>query len=171
MPGRFPEGTGADGPGNAPPGETGERSSGEGTGDGSGEPRPRLIMGGPGGEIDRKLLDYLERNQGSATWLVAVDSAQSAASAILSTGRPVIAMGGFSGSDPAMSVSRIKELVSTGRLRYVLPGGGPGGPGGPGGLGGRGNSEALAWVQANCAVVPAAEYGGTGDGRPLYRCG
>ncbi|MFG1754802.1 glycosyltransferase family 39 protein [Streptosporangium sandarakinum] len=174
MPGRFLEGTGADGSGNAPPGETGERSSGEGTGDGSGEPRPRLIMGGPGGGIDRKLLDYLERNQGSATWLVAVDSAQSAASAILSTGRPVIAMGGFSGSDPAMSVTRIKELVSTGRLRYVLPGGGPGGPGGPGGFGGpggRGNSEAFAWVQANCAVVPAAEYGGTGDDRPLYRCG
>ncbi|MGV9600644.1 glycosyltransferase family 39 protein [Streptosporangium sandarakinum] len=165
MPGRFLEGTGADGPGNGLPDGAGERPSGEGTGDGSGASGPRLIRGGPGGEIDRKLLDHLERNQGGATWLVAVDSAQSAASAILSTGRPVIAMGGFSGSDPAMTVTRIKELVSTGRLRYVLPGGGPGGPGG------RGNTEALAWVQANCAVVPAAEYGGTGDDRPLYRCG
>ncbi|MEU9835719.1 glycosyltransferase family 39 protein [Streptosporangium sp. NPDC048047] len=189
-------GSGA-GSGDRLPGGAGERLPGDASG-------PRLIRLGPAG-LDDDLLGYLERNRGGATWLVAVDSAQSAASAILSTGRPVIAMGGFGGSDPAMSVDRLRELVSTGRLRYVLPGGGPGGFGGPGGSGGsggsagsgasgepgrstgtaggsgapdaagpsggsggpgggRGNSEALAWVRANCAVVPAAEYGGTGGG-------
>ena len=73
---------------------------------------------------------YLEQHQGTATWLVAVQSANEAASIELSTGRPVMAMGGFSGSDPALSVAQLKELVSSGSLRYVLLGGGREGSGG-----------------------------------------
>ena len=48
--------------------------------------------GGPrGGNVSSQMVRYLEENQGSATWLVAVSSAQSAGSLILQTGRPVIA--------------------------------------------------------------------------------
>ncbi|WP_326823904.1 glycosyltransferase family 39 protein [Streptosporangium sp. NBC_01756] len=123
------------------------------------------MRGGPGGALDQKAVEYLKKNRGGATWLVAVGSAQSASSVILSTGLPVLAMGGFTGSDPAMTVDRLKQLVSAGQLRYVLPGGGRGGPGGGG------DSEVNAWVQANCTAVTPAEYGGTEGGESLYRCG
>ncbi|GAA4230308.1 4-amino-4-deoxy-L-arabinose transferase-like glycosyltransferase [Streptosporangium album] len=127
--------------------------------------RPGGMRGGPGGAVDQKAIEYLRKNRGSATWLVAVGSAQSASSVILSTGLPVIAMGGFTGSDPAMTVDRLKQLVSAGQLRYVMPGGERGGPGGGG------DSEVNAWVQASCTAVTPAEYGGAEGDASLYRCG
>lgn len=102
--------------------------------------------GGPGGGVSDELAAYLVANQGDATWLVAVSSAQQASGLILSTGEPVIAMGGFTGSDPAMTVDRLRSLVSSGQLRYVLSASG-------GGPGGRGNTEVTTWVRQNCTAV------------------
>ncbi|MDL4821783.1 glycosyltransferase family 39 protein [Actinomadura opuntiae] len=126
--------------------------------------------GGPGGETSTQMISYLEKNQGSATWLVAVSSAQSASSIILSTGRPVIAMGGFTGSDPAMTVAKLQQYVKDGKLRYILLGGGMG----PGG----GDASVTAWVQKNGTLVKPAEYGGTSStgssgssGAQLYKLG
>ncbi|WP_327590795.1 glycosyltransferase family 39 protein [Nonomuraea sp. NBC_00507] len=110
-------------------------------------PTGASMRGGPGGGVSDTVAKYLVANQGKATWLVAVSSAQQASSLILSTGKPVIAMGGFTGSDPAMTVERLKELVSSGQLRYVMAGGDQGGPGG------RGNAEVTSWVQENCTAV------------------
>ncbi|MFF5110961.1 hypothetical protein [Streptosporangium sp. NPDC000509] len=62
-----------------------------------------------------------------------------------------------------MTVDRLKELVSSGQLRYVMTGGGD--RGGPD----RGDSRVTEWVRANCAAVEASEYGGS-TGRSLYRC-
>ncbi|MFF4774388.1 glycosyltransferase family 39 protein [Microtetraspora fusca] len=116
--------------------------------------------GGPGGRVDEAMTAYLERNQGGATWLVAVASAQSASSLILSTGRPVIAMGGFTGGDPAMTVAKLKEYAADGRLKYVLLGGeGPR----------AGSSDVTAWVKANGTPVAASEYGGADGEASLYR--
>jgi hypothetical protein len=115
--------------------------------------------GGMGGGVSSALLSYLEKNQGGATWLVAVSSAQSAAEMILqSGGKPVIGMGGFTGDDPAMSLATMKSLIASGKLRYVLLGG-AGGMGGPGG--GSANSAATAYVKSTCAVVKASAYGGS----------
>ncbi|MEV1247127.1 glycosyltransferase family 39 protein [Nonomuraea sp. NPDC049750] len=102
---------------------------------------------GGGGGVSSSMISYLEANQGNAEWLVAVSSAMQASSIILSTGKPVMAMGGFTGSDPAMNVTRLKELVASGKLRYVLASGDD--RGGPG----RGNNEVTTWVQANCKAV------------------
>lgn len=99
----------------------------------------------PGGGVSDEMAAYLVANRGSATWLVAVSSAQQASGLILSTGEPVIAMGGFTGSDPAMTVDRLGSLVSSGQLRYVLAG--------TGGWPGRGNTEVTTWVQQNCTAV------------------
>ncbi|MET7466913.1 glycosyl transferase family 39, partial [Nonomuraea sp. NPDC005501] len=146
-------------PGGLPPGASGEYGSfREGRFPQGGQPpqdgqdqsaqdgRAGRATGGPGGGVSDAMVKYLLANQGRAEWLVAVGSAQQASSIILSTGRPVIAMGGFTGSDPAMTVDRLKELVSSGRLRYVLGGGDRGGPG-------RGNTEVTTWVQQNCTAV------------------
>ncbi|GAA4625957.1 hypothetical protein GCM10023196_032200 [Actinoallomurus vinaceus] len=135
--------------------------------------------GGPGGgELSSQMISYLEKNQGGATWLVAVSNSQSAASIILQTGKPAISMFGFSGSDKAMTAQKLQELVKAGKLHYVMTGGGFGG-GGRGGPGG-GNSEVTSWVTKNCTAVQPSEYGGSSStangstqttGSSLYRCG
>jgi 4-amino-4-deoxy-L-arabinose transferase-like glycosyltransferase len=66
------------------------------------------------------LIAYLEAHQGTAEYLVAVRGANTAAPLILATGKPVMAMGGFSGGDPAPTLDQFKELVATGRVRYLL---------------------------------------------------
>ncbi|GAA1800479.1 ArnT family glycosyltransferase [Actinomadura chokoriensis] len=159
--------------GRRPPWQNGDDQNGDGRGRRTGPGG----FGGPGGGADSQMISYLQRNQGGATWLVAVPSAQEASSIILRTGRPVIAMGGFTGGDPAMTVDKLQRYVREGELRYILLGGrmGPGGGG---------SSAVTAWVQQHGTLVDASEYGastssdpsGTGSpsmptGARLYRLG
>ncbi|MFN8124860.1 MAG: glycosyltransferase family 39 protein [Thermoleophilia bacterium] len=107
-------------------------------------------MGGPGGaSVSDELIAYLEANQGDAAWIVAVSDAQTAASIELATGLPVMATGGFTGSDPALSLDRLKALVAEGKLRYFVVGGRMGGPGGDAGT----SSEVSDWVTANGTAI------------------
>src|SRR5205823_5527405 len=140
---------------------------------------PAAGVGGPGGNTSPALLTYLEQHQGGATWLVATSSATGGDTIELATGRPVLAMGGFGGADPAMTVSKLRQLVASGQLRYVLAGGGAGGRfgafaggygapdlgGGPPGAGafpGRGGAaqSVMSWVTQNCKPV---DYPGSGS--------
>ncbi len=75
-----------------------------------------------GGGIDQATVDYLVANQGQASWLVATVSAGTAGSIELSTGRPVMAMGGFSGSDPAPTLAELQGYIASGQLRFVILG-------------------------------------------------
>ena len=123
--------------------------------------------GGLGGNTsDSALLSYLVANQGSATWIVAINSAQEAGSIELATGLPVMAMGGFTGSDPTPTLDQLKSYVASGKLRFVLAsGGGFGGGGFGGGPGGADtSSERTTWVTSTCKVV---SYGGSAS---LYDC-
>jgi len=140
--------------------------------------------GGLGGQANTKLIAYLEAHRDGATWLVAVRGSDAAAAIILQTGGiPVMAMGGFSGSDPAPTVAQLKQYVAEGKLHYVLTGG-AGGFGGFGGGAADTASSVTSWVEQNCTVVPASAYGGSttsasagagvGAGaaaETLYRCG
>ncbi|NGO71679.1 hypothetical protein G5C65_25680, partial [Streptomyces sp. SB3404] len=83
-------------------------------------------MGGPGGSLDSATLAYLKKHKDGATWLRAVANDQSAASAILAGHEPVISMGGWSGSDDAMTLAKLKQLVKAGKLHYVQVGGSAG---------------------------------------------
>ncbi|WP_241684720.1 hypothetical protein [Actinomadura sp. J1-007] len=114
------------------------------------------------------MVSYLEERQGDADWLLAVGSAQEASALILQTGRPVIAMGGFTGSDPAMTVRELQRYAKEGRLHYVLVNGDGDGDGGFGPR--RGGSEVTDWVRKNGTAVPATAYGGiaTTSGAQLY---
>jgi hypothetical protein len=60
-------------------------------------------------------------------------------------GEPVMAIGGFSGSDPAPTLAGFKKLVSEHEIHYFVSGGG-GGQAGPGGSAG---SQITAWVEAH----------------------
>ncbi|MFI7112488.1 glycosyltransferase family 39 protein [Nonomuraea sp. NPDC050227] len=139
-------------------------------GNGQAPPQGRggmLVVGGPAGELSDGMVGYLLKNRGGARWLVAVVSAQQASSIILSTGEPVIAMGGFTGQDPAMTVARLQEYVGRGELRHiVINGAGESGPM-------SGDPAIASWVRKNGTRVPASAYGGRSDkgGGELYRLG
>ena len=66
-----------------------------------------------------------------------------------------MAMGGFTGSDPAPTLDQLKAYVGSGQLRFVVVGGGgQGGAGGPGDGGGRGGSNAVtSWITTNGTLV------------------
>jgi 4-amino-4-deoxy-L-arabinose transferase-like glycosyltransferase len=104
---------------------------------------------GSAGGSDSALTAYLVANRGSATWVVAVGDAMSAAQLELTTGDPVMAMGGWSGSDNAITLDQLKADVASGKLRYVIISGQGGG-----GMGGSSSSSSIdAWVVANGKVV------------------
>jgi 4-amino-4-deoxy-L-arabinose transferase-like glycosyltransferase len=133
---------GAGSPG-SPPALFGARAAGAppaALGGGRGVPRAFAGAGGAGGSISSATIKYLEAHQGSAKYLVAAVGSGTAAGIALQSGRNVIDMGGFMGSDPSPNLAQLKHLVATGQLHYVLLSqGGPGGGAGPGsGLGGAG---------------------------------
>jgi 4-amino-4-deoxy-L-arabinose transferase-like glycosyltransferase len=66
------------------------------------------------------LADFLQANQGSARFLAATANARQAAPLIIATGVPVLALGGFQGSLPVVTLSVLRGLVGSGQLRFVL---------------------------------------------------
>lgn len=159
--------TGAGTPPNGAAGDGGTAESGGtaagggtaegGTGTSSGPGGAGGFGGGGGmGGASSELVSYLKKNQDGAKWLLAVSSSQSAAQLILSSGEPVISMWGWSGSDKAMTLAKLKELVKKGELHYIQIGGGGMG-GGPGG-GSSVSSEVTEWVQKNGTAVKESDY-------------
>ncbi|MGA5202371.1 ArnT family glycosyltransferase [Streptomyces variegatus] len=167
--GQAPEGAGA--PGGTPPNGGGTSSDGDsGTGrSGGAGAQPGGTGGGPGGGMggaSSELIAYLKKHQDGAEWLLAVSSSQGAAQLILSSGEPVISMWGWSGSDRAMTLARLKELVKNGELHYIQLGGDGGAPAradssvGEGG-GSSVSSEVTAWVRKHGTAVKGSDYGGS----------
>ena len=88
----------------------------------------------------RSLVEYLTKHRTTETWTVAVSSAAQAETLIIEHGQAVMAMGGFSGSDPILTEAKLRSLIATRRIRFFLQstgggfggfGGGPPPPGGP----------------------------------------
>ena len=122
------------------------------------------IAGGAGGKqsnVNTALIHYLEAHQGSARYLVAVGSSQEADSIILATNKPVMALGGFSGSDPILTTSALASLVANGTIRFFLLGGNGGG-----GPGGGSQSSLTSWVTTNCTAVSSSRV----QSSQLYDC-
>ncbi|MEU5630163.1 glycosyltransferase family 39 protein [Streptomyces rishiriensis] len=160
--GELPQGGGTSGAPSGQGGQSGQQGYGNGElpgGDAQGGTPAGMGAGmGAGGGMggaDSALVSYLEKHQDGATWLIAVSNSQSAGQLILSTGRPVISMFGFTGSDNAMTLARLEELVKKGELHYIQLGGG----GGPGGGNNSLLTEITAWVQKNGTAVKESAYG------------
>jgi 4-amino-4-deoxy-L-arabinose transferase-like glycosyltransferase len=110
--------------------------------------------GGAAG-TDAALSRLLETGASGYRWAAATVSSTSAASLELSSnGVPVMAIGGFTGSDPAPSLAEFKTLVAEHKIHYFVGGG----AGGPGGAGGSDASQITAWVEAH---FTAKTVGGT----------
>jgi 4-amino-4-deoxy-L-arabinose transferase-like glycosyltransferase len=147
------------GPGGSGGGQAGLGAPGAVGGGFAGRPGGQAGAGDGGGGIsDPALISYLLANRNGATWIVATTSANAAGSIQLASGEPVMAMGGFTGSDPAPTLAQLQALVASGQLRYVLIGG-DGAGGGPGGGRGGSTSDINAWVTS---VGTAVDYGGSG---------
>ena len=152
--GGFPGGFGggrrpAGGFGGAPPsGTRGATSTGTiGAGTGTGGATLRSGGGGPGGgdaTTSSALIALLKDD--THTWAAATVGSQSAAPIELATGKSVIAIGGFTGSDPAPTLAQFEALVAKGEIHYFIAGGGNGG--GPGGSGGTA-AEITSWVTSH----------------------
>ncbi|GCE19088.1 glycosyltransferase family 39 protein [Dictyobacter kobayashii] len=136
-------------------------------------------IGNPfGGEkSDPKTIQFLQANKGSARYLVAVQSAMSGEQLIIDTGEPVMALGGFIGSDPILTLEQLQQKVKAGEVRYFLfPSANAGSlkdlPASikemiekmtgssnfnPSSMMGN-NGKIMSWVQSSCKVVPAAQW-------------
>jgi 4-amino-4-deoxy-L-arabinose transferase-like glycosyltransferase len=103
--------------------------------------------------VDTALVSYLEAHKGSAKYLVAVASSNEADSIILETNQPVMALGGFSGSDPILTTTQLATLVKSGAVRYfLLNGSGSGGPGGSS------QSALITWITQHSKTVSSSQW-------------
>jgi len=111
--------------------------------------------GGLGGSstTNTALIRYLQAHRGSAKYLVAVVSSNEADSIILETNQPVMALGGFSGSDPILTTTQLAALVKSGAVRFfLLNGSGGAGPGGSG------QSALITWIKQHSTVVSSSQW-------------
>ncbi|MEV2210256.1 glycosyltransferase family 39 protein [Streptomyces sp. NPDC050997] len=105
---------------------SGSAPSGSGEGQSAGQAQSDSARtdggGGMGGgtQVSSAMITYLKKHQDGATWLVAVANDQTASSVILESGEPVISMGGWSGTDDAMTLAKLKSLVGAGTLHYIV---------------------------------------------------
>ncbi|WP_376793590.1 ArnT family glycosyltransferase [Thermogemmatispora sp.] len=124
--------------------------------------------GSEGLTVNTALINYLEAHRNGAKYLVAVMSSNEADSIILATNQPVMAMGGFSGSDPILTPAKLAALAESGQVRFFLINGTGGGPGG-------GQSALVSWITQHCKLVSSSAWqssgassGGFGGGGQLY---
>jgi 4-amino-4-deoxy-L-arabinose transferase-like glycosyltransferase len=69
---------------------------------------------------DSALVSYLETQQGNTKFLLATPSSATADALILATNKPVMAMGGFSGNDPILTLSSLQTFIKNGAIRFFL---------------------------------------------------
>jgi 4-amino-4-deoxy-L-arabinose transferase-like glycosyltransferase len=85
-----------------------------------------------------QLVAMLEADANQYTWVAATTGANSASGYQLATDDPVMAIGGFNGTDPAPTLAAFEKYVAEGRIHYYIGGGGFGG------FGGRSGSQSAA---------------------------
>jgi 4-amino-4-deoxy-L-arabinose transferase-like glycosyltransferase len=86
-------------------------------------------FGIPGGFLNAgtpgaALVKLLQTDAGRYTWVGATIDANSAAGYQLATDDPIMAIGGFNGTDPAPSLTQFEQYVAQGRIHYFLGSGG-----------------------------------------------
>jgi 4-amino-4-deoxy-L-arabinose transferase-like glycosyltransferase len=116
--------------------------------------------GGAGGLLNGATVSsaagaLLSKNAGDYTWAAAAIGSQNSASYQLATGKPVMAIGGFNGTDPSPTLAQFEKYVTDGRIHYFISGGGTGGGmGGGSASGGSSTSSQInSWVTANFKKV------------------
>ena len=147
--------------GGAPGGGASDGSTGiPGGADGSAERAGAVAerAGGPGGgmggllngsEPSDELTRLLAEDAADYMWVAATTGANQAAGYQLALEEPVMAIGGFNGTDPSPTLEQFQRLVAEDRIHYYI-GSDSGGRQGPGGSdSGSSSAQIQAWVEAN----------------------
>ncbi len=134
--GGFPGGGTPGGfPGGAPTGGFGGGAL-PGAGGFGGGARPGGFGGGAGGGLlnastpGKQLITLLQADAARYSWVAATTGSDSASGYQLGSGDPVMAIGGFNGTDPTPTLAQFQRYVAEGRIHYYLGGGGGFGGGG-----------------------------------------
>jgi 4-amino-4-deoxy-L-arabinose transferase-like glycosyltransferase len=80
-----------------------------------------------GSTPSKALTSLLSTDASKYSWVAATVGSNSASGYQLATGDPVMAIGGFNGTDPAPTLAEFERYVSEGKIHYYLGGGGFGG--------------------------------------------
>jgi 4-amino-4-deoxy-L-arabinose transferase-like glycosyltransferase len=133
--------------GNGATGTTGNGTTGNGiSGRGMGTGGVGGFLGGGGiSGVSSELITLLQQGAKGYTWAAASVTANGAAPLQIASGEPIMAIGGFNGTDPTPSLAEFKELVAQGKIHYFIGGGGGGFGGGRNGT----SSEIATWVAQN----------------------
>ncbi len=120
-----------------------------------GNPGTRLgggAFGSTGGLLEgstssAEITALLRADADAYTWSAAVVGANSAAGYQLASEEPVMAIGGFNGSDPSPTLAQFKTHVANGEIHYFIASGEAGGRGGLN-AGGSTSSAIASWVSS-----------------------
>jgi len=115
-------------------------------------------MGGllNGSTSSAEMTALLQADAEAYTWTAAAVGANNAAGYQLASEQPVMAIGGFNGSDPSPTLAQFQRYVADGQVHWFIASGTGAGPGGSGG-----SSEIATWVEANFTAT-------TVDGTTLH---
>jgi 4-amino-4-deoxy-L-arabinose transferase-like glycosyltransferase len=146
--GKAPQGQAGTGTGTAPQGQGGTTGSAPGGQPGGGMGGG---MGGGGGNsllngvtVSSEMTTLLKTDTGSYTWTAATVGSTSAAGFQLASGAPVMAIGGFNGTDPTPTLAQFQQYVAEGKIHYFIDAGGKSNSGTT-----TTASQITAWVAAN----------------------
>jgi 4-amino-4-deoxy-L-arabinose transferase-like glycosyltransferase len=150
-------GQGFGGQGLGQPGQTGTNGTGQNSPFAGGR-----FGGGAGGLLQGSnpgsaLVALLEQNSASYTWVAAAIGSNSASGYQLASGKPVMPIGGFNGSDPSPTLEQFQSYVQQGKIHYFIASG-FGGGGFRSQNGSNASSEIASWVADN---FTATTVGGT----------
>jgi 4-amino-4-deoxy-L-arabinose transferase-like glycosyltransferase len=151
----FAGGQGPGGAGRFGGGFAGRRGGGGGGGFGGGAAGGLLNGSTPG----KQLTATLSADASRYTWVAAATGSNTASGYQLASGDPVMAIGGFNGTDPAPTLAQFEKYVSEGKIHYYISGGGFGG--GFGSTGSSDSSQIASWVADHFTAT-------TVDGVTLY---
>ena len=102
------------------------------------------------------LTKLLKTDSDSYTWVAATIGSNNASGYQLATELPVMAIGGFNGSDPSPTLAQFQQYVADGEIHWFIGGGGMGGGQSQGGS--NAAAQIAEWVAAN---YTATTIGGT----------
>ncbi|WP_328457138.1 glycosyltransferase family 39 protein [Amycolatopsis sp. NBC_00438] len=104
---------------------------------------------------EQRILSYARQHSGGTAITLLIDgSAMFTAPYLITTGDPVVGVGGFLGTDDVPTPATLQRWVADGTIKYVLSYTAPGDPG-PTGV----QRARSAWFDAHCTTLPPTEYG------------
>jgi 4-amino-4-deoxy-L-arabinose transferase-like glycosyltransferase len=135
-----------------PGGNNGMPGGGNGTGPGG--PNSRGGMGGMRGGLNgttpsAALTALLEKDASSYTWVAATVGSDNASGYQLATGDPVMAVGGFNGTDPSPTLAQFQQYVREHKIHYFVGDGSVGFPGRGSSSGSTISRQIAQWVGQN----------------------